>query len=57
MNQRKRKPANQEKPKNKKIIRCRKLVRPVFEHDTCSEFINGINKEKDNTCGNCKFSN
>ena len=57
MNQRKRKPANQEKPKNNKIIRCRKLVRPVFEHDTCSEFINGINKEKDNTCGNCKFSN
>lgn len=57
MNQRRRKNQNQEKSKkNGKIMRCNLLTRPVFEEDTCQQFIKNINKEADSNCRNCRHS-
>ena len=57
MTQRRRNNKNQEKSKkNGKIMRCTLLTRPVFEEDTCNEFIKNINKEADSNCRNCRHS-
>ena len=57
MNQRRRNKSNQEKSKkNGKIMRCSVRTRPVFENDSCQEFIKNINKDSDSNCRNCKYS-
>jgi len=52
MNNRRRR--NNEIKKQKKVIRCKAQVKPVFEHEGCSEFITKINSNNQNNCGNCK---
>jgi hypothetical protein len=57
MKQKRNKKSNQDKSKrNGKIMRCSYHTRPVFENDTCTEFIRSVNKEADNNCRNCKHS-
>ena len=45
-----------QKINHKKIIRCRLLMRPVLEQETCSNFIPGKNRETGKYCMNCKHS-
>ena len=42
--------------KNNNIIRCRTRMIPVFESDTCKDFIKKEHTESNNTCKNCKNS-
>ena len=42
--------------KNKKIIRCRSKMIPVFESDSCRDFIKRENADSNNICKNCKYS-
>jgi hypothetical protein len=50
---RRRSSKNQTKIKNKKITRCRSKMIPVFESDTCVDFIKKDNSEANNICKNC----
>ena len=50
---RKRSKDNKTKISNKNIIRCRNKMIPVFETDTCEDFINKPNSESINICKNC----
>jgi len=57
MNQRKNNKSNKGKSKKYgRIMRCNYLKKPVFDNDFCNDFINNINKDKDNKCINCKHS-
>ena len=57
MNRRRNKSSNrQEEPKQKRVIRCRSKMVPVFESDNCENFINKIDKEPNQICRNCKNS-
>ena len=47
---------NSENKKQKKVIRCRTLNKPVFEHEVCSQFNPKVNSNNQNNCGNCKHS-
>jgi len=40
----------------KKLIRCKALNRPVFEHETCSKFSSRVNSNNQNNCENCKHA-
>jgi len=39
--------------KAKKVIRCKALNRPVFEHEVCAQFSSKINSNNQNNCENC----
>ena len=41
---------------SKKVIRCSKLLKPVFEQDKCDEFKSNISKETERICKNCIYS-
>ena len=57
MNQRRnRRTRNNENKKQKKVIRCRALNRPVFEHEVCAQFNLKINNNNQNNCENCKHA-
>jgi len=47
---------NNEIIKQKKVIRCRALNRPVFEHEVCSQFSSKTNSNTNNNCENCKHA-
>jgi len=47
---------NDENKKQKKVIRCKALNRPVFEHETCSQFSSKVNSNNQNNCENCKHA-
>jgi len=53
---RRRRTNNRTSIKNKKIIRCRSKMMPVFESDNCKDFVKRENSESNNTCKNCKNS-
>lgn len=56
MNRNNRKRRNNERIIQKKVIRCKALSKPVFEHEVCSKFISEINSNNQNNCINCKHS-
>jgi hypothetical protein len=56
MNRRSNKRFNQNQQKEKKVIRCDNLSRPVFDSDTCSEFKTSVGKESEKICKNCTYS-
>ncbi len=41
---------------NKKIIRCKQKMIPVFENDNCEDFVKKDSGNTDNFCKNCKYS-
>ena len=47
---------NNQNNRQKKIIRCNALNRPVFEHEVCSKFSSKVNSNNQNNCGNCKHA-
>ncbi len=54
MNRRRKKSSdNKTKIRNKKIIRCKSKMIPVFESDTCENFIKKENSEANSICKNC----
>ena len=42
--------------KQKKVIRCIALNRPVFEHEVCSQFVSKTSSNDKNNCENCKHA-
>ena len=56
MNRRRKTSNNKASPKNKKIMRCRSKMIPVFESDNCKEFIKRENADSNSICKNCKNS-
>jgi len=40
----------------KKIIRCKNKMIPVFDNDSCKDFIKREAADKDKVCKNCKHS-
>jgi len=44
---------NNENKIQKKLIRCKALNRPVFEHEVCSQFSSKVNSNNQNNCENC----
>ncbi len=57
MNQkRNRRTRNNENKKQKKVIRCKALNRPVFEYEVCSQFSSKVNSNNQNSCENCKYA-
>jgi len=54
MNQnRNRRRNNNEIVKNKKIIRCKALNRPVFAYEVCDQFSSKISSNNQKNCENC----
>lgn len=53
---RKRRPGSNEIKKQKKVIRCTALNRPVFEHEVCAQFRIKISSNNKKSCENCKYS-
>ena len=51
-----RKRNNNYNKKQKKVIRCKLLNKPVFEHEVCSQFSSKINSNNQNNCENCKYA-
>jgi len=47
---------NNEIKKQKKMIRLKAQIKPVFEHEVCFQFISKVNSDKKNNCGNCKHA-
>lgn len=47
---------NNENKKQIKVIRCRALNRPVFEHETCSLYGIKVNSNNQHNCENCKHA-
>jgi hypothetical protein len=45
-----------ENKKQKKVIRCNALNRPVFEHEICSQFSSKISANNQKNCENCEHS-
>ncbi len=57
MNRKKRTSSNNKTSiKNKKIIRCKSKMIPVFESDNCKDFIKRENADSNILCKNCKNS-
>ncbi len=57
MNQnRNRRRRNNENKKQKKVIRCKALNRPVFEHEVCSQFSSKVTSNNQKNCENCKHA-
>jgi len=57
MNQkRNRRTRNNENKKQKKVIRCKALNRPVFEYEVCSQFSSKVNSNNQNSCEDCKYA-
>jgi hypothetical protein len=54
MNQNKnRRRRNNENKIRQKVIRCKALNRPVFDHEVCSLFSLKVNSNTQNNCENC----
>ena len=56
MNRRRKSQNNRTEIKNNRIIRCKSKMIPVFESDSCKDFIKKANTESNNICKNCKNS-
>ena len=56
MKQKRRSSTNKTEPKNNAVIRCRSKMMPVFEHDTCKDYIQKGDGENPSNCKNCKNS-
>ncbi len=44
---------NREEKKQNKVIRCKALNRPVFEHEICAKYSAKINSNNQKNCVNC----
>jgi hypothetical protein len=53
---RRRRQRNEKKTNNKTVIRCKNKMIPVFETDTCKEFVKKDQTNTNNICINCKYS-
>ncbi len=42
--------------KAKKLTRCHHHSKPVFEHESCSNFSSKHGTTENKNCGNCKYS-
>ncbi len=47
---------NNENKKEKKVIRCNALNRPVYEYEVCSQFSLKISSNNQKNCVNCAHS-
>lgn len=56
MNRNKNRRTRNDEKKTKKVIRCKALNRPVFEHEVCSKFSSKVKSNDQNNCGNCKHA-
>jgi hypothetical protein len=56
MNRSKNRRTRNDEKKQKKVIRCKALNRPVFEHEVCSKFSSKVKSNDQNNCGNCKHA-
>jgi hypothetical protein len=56
MKRKRRSSTKKTEPKNNTIIRCKSKMMPVFEHDTCTDFIHKANGDAASICKNCKHS-
>jgi len=57
MNQRRKNRTNRNREiKQKKIIRCKLFMKPVFENESCSKFVVSSGGESNNCCKNCGHS-
>ena len=52
MNKRNRRTNNNSQIKNKKVIRCKTKMSPVFESDGCNNFIKKDNTQSEKNCKN-----
>ena len=52
----KRNTRNNENKKEKKVIRCKALNRPVYEHEVCSQFNLKVSSNNHKNCVNCVHS-
>ncbi len=52
----KRRNRNNEDKKQKNVIRCKALNRPVFEYEVCSQFSIKVNSNNNKNCVNCAYS-
>jgi len=51
-----RRPSNKPTQQKKTIMRCKSKMIPVFDSDTCKDFLKKENEESNNICKNCKHS-
>jgi len=56
MNRRNKKTYNKKQIKSKNVIRCKTKMSPVFESDSCDNFIKKDNAQSEKNCKNCKNS-
>ena len=47
---------NNENKKEKKVIRCNALNRPVYEYEVCSQFSLKVSSNNQKNCVNCAHS-
>jgi len=47
---------NKNLTKEKKVIRCKALGKPVFNTEVCDKFNSKISTNSEKNCGNCKYS-
>jgi hypothetical protein len=47
---------NNENTKQKRVIRCKTLNRPVFGHEICTQFCSKSNPNTTKNCENCRNS-
>jgi hypothetical protein len=52
----KRRRHNQNNKIVKKVIRCKALNRPVYEHEVCSKYSVKVNSNNQKNCVNCAHS-
>ena len=52
----KRRKHNQDNKKEKRVIRCKALNRPVYEHEVCSQFSLKVSSNSQKNCVNCAHS-
>ena len=47
---------NNDNKREKNVIRCRALNRPVYEHEVCSKYSVKVNSNNQKNCLNCTHS-
>jgi hypothetical protein len=56
MNNKNRRRRNNQTKKQKKLVRCKVLNRPMFDHEVCSQFSSKISSNTQKNCENCIHS-
>ena len=56
MNRKRKKSNNKTSIKKNKITRCKNKMIPVFENDTCEDYLKKEHSDSNTICKNCKHS-